>query len=180
MKIVLATALYPPDIAEPASYVKTLAKHLTASHTVTIVTYGHIPEKIPGVRIIATAKSYVLPVRLLLYTISLFRAGREADLLYMQNGASVELPVAIVSIFTRIPVFIRFGDTSAHVWAQKHFLRRLVENFVSKKGYSVTAPNPLARPEILPFDEYPAKEFQNYENSWKEHLVALENTFAHA
>src|SRR3989344_9051256 len=40
MKIVLATALYPPDIAPPAPYVKELATRLAANHEVTIVTYG--------------------------------------------------------------------------------------------------------------------------------------------
>ena len=50
MTLVLASPLYPPDLAEPAPYTKELARRLSTTHTVIVVAYGRLPEKVPGAR----------------------------------------------------------------------------------------------------------------------------------
>jgi hypothetical protein len=68
MRILLASPLYPPDIAEPAPYVKELALRLSASHSVTVLTYGKHPETIERVRMHSVDKSTPRLVRLKAYT----------------------------------------------------------------------------------------------------------------
>jgi len=113
MHIVIATPLYPPDRAEPASYVKELAKRIGSTHRVFIVTYGNIPEKIRGVTIVSTSKQRPLLIRLLFYTIALFRACRDADVLYAQSGSSAGLPILFVHLFRRIPLVMHFIEDEA-------------------------------------------------------------------
>lgn len=78
MKIVLATPLYPPDIAAPALYVKELAKRIATLHDVTIVAYANLPETMPEVRMIAVSKRQPLPLRLLTYFAALIRSVRQS------------------------------------------------------------------------------------------------------
>ena len=68
MKILIVTPLYPPDIAGHSAYVKELALRLREAHTVTILAYNHIPEKIEGVNIITIQKHLPTLVRLFLCT----------------------------------------------------------------------------------------------------------------
>ncbi len=180
MKIVLATPLYPPDIAEPAPYVKELAKRLSQKHEITIVAYGRLPEEVQGVRIIAVDKRRPLVLRLFRYTFALWSALRKADVIYAQNGASVELPVAIIVFFTRRPLVIGLGDRAAHEVAKKNFIRRTIERFAMKKAWSIVTDMPLERPEILPFGSRPDEALAAYETSWRTHLHNLEKTFADA
>lgn len=113
MKIVIATPLYPPDLAEPAIYVKELAARLRTLHDVTVVTYAYIPKKIEGVHIVTTSKQRPLFVRLLFYTFSLLRASRGADILYAQSGSSVGLPAIIVHFLRRIPLIVHVIEDEA-------------------------------------------------------------------
>ena len=172
MKIVLATPLYPPDIAEPAPYVKELARRLAPDHQVTVLAYGRLPEKVPGVTIVAIDKRRPLPVRLFLYTIALLRAARSADIVYTQNGPSVELPVAVVNFFLRRPLVARWGDEAAHTYAQKKFMRRTVER-LAFGGAKIVTGSPLPRPEILPFEPQPTDALAAWEESWQMHLREL-------
>lgn len=180
MKIALATSLYPPDIAPVASYVKALASRLSKTHEVTVITYGHVPEKVPGVRIVAIEKRHLIPLRLFLYTFALWRESLRAHLIFMQNGASVELPALIVSFLTRTPIFFRFGDTAAHEWAHKNTFRRLIENFALKRSRLITLDDPLPRPEILPFDPPPVAALAAHKSSWEKHTHVLLELFGHA
>ena len=180
MKIVLATPLYPPDIAAPAPYVKELARRLSARHEVTIVAYAHLPEQVPGVRIVAVRKRRMLLVRLFFYTLALWRAARNADILYIQNGASVELPAGAVKLFLSVPFFIRIGDSSAHARAAESMFLGFIERFARRFSSGVLVDMLPQRPEILPFEPRPAEKLASYEEAWREHLHALENKFAHA
>ena len=179
MKVALETPLYPPDIAEPAPYVKEVARRLSAKHQVTIVTYAHIPEKVPGVSLITVNKHRSLPLRLLSYTIALWKASLSADLIYAQNGASVELPVSIVTLFTRVPLILRIGDKTAHTRAEKRPLFHVIERIAQKHATHVVTDTPLSKPEWLPFKEISTEEQNAYETSWEEHIDELERLFAH-
>lgn len=180
MKIALATPLYPPDIAPPAPYVKELAIRLSEDHQVTIVAYTHIPEEVREVRIVAVSKQQPLFIRLFLYTLALWKEARRADIVYAQNGASVELPLAIVSFLTRTPILLRIGDSKAHEHASRSRIYGAIERFASKRVRAVISDTPLLRPEILPFEDRPIAAFAAFESSWLSHMALLTAHFDHA
>ncbi len=177
MKILLASPLYPPDIAEPAPYVKELARRLDATDHVTVLAYTRTPESVPGVRVIAVGKRYPLPIRILVYSLRLFGAALGADVLYAENGTSVELPAALIALITRIRFIFHIGDDAAHQWAESSRARRIIEHFASSQAKEVLRSKPLPRPEILPFVPYPTEAFAAYERSWDEHVALLEKIF---
>ena len=174
MKIVIATPLYPPDIEPTAVYVKELARRLAhIGEEVTVATYGRLPEPIPGVRIIGVDKRAGLLTRLINFRHALNKAAQDADVVYIENGPSVELPVALSSF--RGKIILHLGDPAAHAYAQKKFLRGLIEGRVAKRARSVISDSPLIKPEILPFA--PAPDMAPYEASWSEHLGDLMHVF---
>lgn len=180
MRIVLATPLYPPDTEDPAPYVKELARHLASQHIITIVTYGRLPENVPGVQIVAVNKRRPLPLRLIAYTMALRRVARDADVLYAQNGPSTELPAGLVALVTRTPLVMHIGDPVAHEHAATHPLLRLIERFAFSRAQAVITDSPLPRPEILPLEPEPVAAQDAHRVSWEMHLRTLENTFTHA
>jgi hypothetical protein len=179
MKIVLATPLYPPDIAQPAPYVKELAKRLGANNEVTIVAYGRLPEKVPGVTILVVDKRSALPIRLFKFLITLVAEARKADILYAQNGASVELPLVLATFFMRTPVIFCISDKAVHKYNSKHALRRLIEQLAERHSRTVVKEIPPERPEILPFGPQPTEEQETYETAWEAHLEMLRRIFNH-
>lgn len=180
MRIAIATPLYPPDIAEPAPYVKELATRLSQKHEITIVTYGRFPEEIPGVRIVAVSKQRPLPIRLALYTLALLAAARKTDVIYALNGPSVELPASIASFITRTTLLAFLGDASAHARAQNKSALKNIENVFLRRAHSTVYEAPLPRPEILPFSPYPTNELEAFNRSWDTHLNALEKALPYA
>lgn len=180
MKVVLATPLYPPEIAEPAPYMKELAKRLAKLHEVTIVAYARLPEKIPGVSIITIDKRQPLPIRLFAFLRALWQATRCVDVVYAENGASVELPSGIIARLGRRPLIMHLGDRAAHKRAHKNSFLRNIEHFALSRAARVITDMPIARPEILPLEPYPAEAFAAYEESWSTHLRALEDAFNYA
>ncbi len=178
MKIVLATPLYPPDIAPPAQYVKELAKRLSAAHEVTLVVYGRLPEEVPGVRSVAVDKRLPLPLRLISYFFALAHAARGADVVYLQNGPSVELPATLLAPFLRAQLYFHYGDGAAHHYAQKHFWRRTIEGFVARRA-GLIDDTPGQKPEILPLEAPPTAALALWEEAWKRHTTMLEQHFAH-
>lgn len=175
MNIILATPLYPPDTAPVALYVKELAARLKDKHKITIITYAHIPEEIEGVTIVEVKKRNFLPVRLLAFVVKLFQEVRDADFIYAENGPSVELPVVLVSMFTRIPFLLHMGDRPAHKRVKKNIVLRVVESVALKYARKTIWNLPLSRPDILPFGPQP--DFTQYELSWSTHLHDLDNAF---
>ncbi len=196
MRILLITPLYPPDIAEPAPYVKELASRLSSRHAVTVLAFNHIPEEITGVQFISIEKSNTLPVRLFHFMNALIRAARDTDVIYVQNGPSVELPVLLFSFFTHIPIYIRLGDevslthATTHPtlgWLLRHTMLRafgiiahtrtssasmfFMKNIPPDRIHNIERPMP--RPEILPFVPYPTEAMSVYETSWNTHIAEL-------
>ena len=180
MRITLASPLFPPEIAEPAPYTKELATRLAGGHQVSVVAYAHSPERVQGAEIISVEKRRPLPIRLIRFYFALFRAARGTDILYIQNGPSVELPAAFFSLFTRTPLIIHIGDTAAHTYAQTRPLLRAIERFVRARARKVVTDSPLARPEINPLLPQPEAELAAYEASWAKHLAYLEDLFSNA
>ena len=180
MKILVATPLYPPDVAPSAQYVKELAKRLTAEkHSVTIVAYARIPEKIPGVKIIAVNKNRPLILRVLAYLFAFWRAARAADIVYVQNGLSVELPIVFVSFITRTPVIAGISDKNAYKRTRENITQKFINNFVIKRARKIITEMPMERPEILPFAAQSTHEQENYRLSWENHIRDLIQIFNH-
>lgn len=198
MKILLVTPLYPPDIADPAPYVKELASRLGRSHTVTVLAYNHLPERVPGVTIHTIEKSSPLPVRLFKMFVAIFRLGRSCDMIYVQNGPSTELPAAFATLLIRRPYILRLGDEAALSYATDHFLYRVVQRIAILRArrnvvhtpamqekvttmFGSAAPTllnrPLTRPEILPFSNRPNAAIGDYERAWKVHTSDLNKIF---
>lgn len=133
MKIVIATPLYPPDLAEPAPYVKELSIRMRKTHRITIATYANIPEKVSGVDIVSTSKQRPLPVRLMFYTLLLLRASHRANVLYAQSGSSVGLPIIIVHVLTHTPLVVHFFEDEAWERAtEKHATEKTLGDFLAK------------------------------------------------
>jgi glycosyltransferase involved in cell wall biosynthesis len=202
MRILIATPLFPPDIAGHATYVKELASRFKGTHEITILAYNHIPEHIEGVKILVTEKQLPLPVRVLKYTFMLLQASRRADVVYVQNGASTELPMVLVSPLCSTPFILRLGDDVPLCYAEQSLWHRLLlqsalraaqvavfhldTSVCSKKIFDtpfltekkVDVPRPLPSPEILPFEPYPLAAFEEYEISWLQHLHKLNTLFS--
>ena len=201
MRILLVTPLYPPDIAEPAPYVKELAKRLKGDHEITVLAYNHIPESVNGVRIVSIEKSSILPIRLFRFFYLLLKEVNDTDSVYVQNGPSVELPLLLASFFFRVPTYFRLGDETALRNTTTHPLFRQLLTLVLNRVNGVithgkTSPllpeilthikgsivhdmeRPLTRPEILPLHAYPKEAFAEYEASWNMHVTKLTHLFS--
>jgi len=181
MKIIIATPLYPPDTAEPAPYVKELAQRLSKDHTITIATYACLPEKIPGVTFVCTSKRISKLTRLIAYTRILIQTSWKADVLYVQNGASTELPAVISTLLTRTPLIFQISDERYKQRVETSFFLSLIEKCIITVARTVITqkemPHPLPRPEILPFEPYPTERLAAYNASWDMHINQLQRLF---
>ncbi|HEY5383472.1 MAG TPA: hypothetical protein VIJ88_02885 [Candidatus Paceibacterota bacterium] len=151
-----------------------MARRLAETHQVTIVTYGRLPEQVPGVTIIAVDKRRPLLPRLWSYRRALRHAARTSDVVYAQNGPSVELPLLFVSARK---VF-HIADVRAHAYASRHFLRGVLEWLVSR-SVPLVKEMPSPKPEILPFAPRPEEALAKWDEEWKNHIDSL-NTMFHA
>ena len=177
MKIVIATPLYPPDIEPVAVYTKELARRLSKKHEVTIVAYSHIPELIPGVAIVCIEKNLPLMVRLWKFTRALLDLSKHADIYFVENGSSVELPVLFLRTATRASIIMHLGDTAAHTWSKTKKVRGFIEQVSLMSAKRVISESPLPKPEILPFEPPPTAALETYEESWVKHMAELEKVF---
>lgn len=194
-KILIITPLYPPDIAPLAMYVKELARRLSTEAKITILAYGTLPEKILNVHIVNISKNKPLPIRLFHFFQALVREARHADYLYVQNGASVELPMLVASFFVRTPIILHLGDSTALTSSKQQWLLRTLTRIMTQKASNIICSEkedvswlsqtqtirrvvtPTVRPEIMPFTPYPTQEFAHYEQSWNSHTQALTDLF---
>ena len=197
MRILLVTPLYPPDIAGPALYVKELAARLDGAHTVTILAYSHIPEMVSGVAIVTVEKRFPTLIRMSIFAWKLRTLLKETDVVYVQNGPSVEVPFAFISLFSHVPSILRLGDMIALTHAAQNTLFRMILMTAMRRIHLLIIPenippeveaitltpslsqkcvhiqNPNVRPEIHPFHEYPQSAFLAYEASWGKHIDSL-------
>ncbi|MDC1205444.1 hypothetical protein N8083_01190 [Candidatus Pacebacteria bacterium] len=171
MKILIASALFPPDIAVPAPYIKELATRLSKKHTVTVLTYGEIPEQIPHVHIATVSKRLPALYRISKLTSLLIKKAKKVDHILIQNGASTELPSVVVGFFYKKKIFLQLSDQKIKYKGWRKILHQLA---CAKSKHVIRIKAPLQRPETLPFDDMPDEAFSNYETSWQDHLRELE------
>ncbi|RJQ35299.1 glycosyltransferase, partial [Candidatus Parcubacteria bacterium] len=133
MKIILATALYPPEIETLSFYSQAIAQQLKSEHELTVLAYATHFEKTAGINIIAVNKRQPIFFRLLGFSWQLFKLSRKADLIYVQNSLAVSLPAVVVKFFRRIPVVINFAEDEA--WKRSLALginKTSLDNFLAK------------------------------------------------
>jgi hypothetical protein len=169
MRILIATPLYPPEVADAAAYAKELARRLAEHHDVTVAAYAHLPEELPGVKVIAVEKRQPRFGRLAAFRKALTRAAREADAVIAINGASVELPL----LSTSIPFVFCLADHAAH--ARSGFLERITH----ARARGIVNDIPPRRPEILPLEPEPKDALAAWESAWQDHLRALDTLLHH-
>ena len=97
MKILVTTAIFPPDIGGPATYVPTMAGELVKrGHKITVVTlsdrldHGDRSYNFPVLRI---RRGLFKPLRFFLTVLRILREGRSAQVLYV-NGLYLEAVIA--------------------------------------------------------------------------------------
>lgn len=170
MKILIVSALYPPDVEAPAPYIKELATRLAATHTMSILTYGTWPEAIAKVAITAVPKHLPAFIRLFVFTKKLFLLARQADVVLLQNAPSTELPAIFVGLIYRSKFYLQTSDQKIIYTGWRAFIHRLIARLAPR---AITAPLPEARPEIHPFNPPPPAAMEQYEQSWQQHLAVV-------
>jgi hypothetical protein len=178
MQIVIATPLYPPDIDETAVYAKELARRLAVEHTVTVVAYTHIGEQISGATTMTIEKDRPVFARIFSFWKAIRRAAHNAHVLYVINGASVELPVIVTSFTSRTPIIFTMHDTAAHYRAEKSWVLNTIEKIAIRLARAVIQSKALPKPEILPFKEISQNAWSLYEESWSTHIKDILTTAA--
>ena len=114
MRIIIATALFPPEIEYTATYVRELAERLKEKHQVQILAYAGQIEAIPGVEIFTVNKKQPLFLRISKYFLKLYSLAKKADLIYVQNSVAVTLPTMLVKRLAKKPVVLNFIEDE--VW----------------------------------------------------------------
>lgn len=116
MRILFATGIFPPDIGGPATYVNGLARELRRRGIeVSVITYGTYSDEGDDtpfpVRRVSRARA--LPLRYFDYLTSVYRAAREADVVYLQDPLSSGLPGFFGARLARKPVLLKIvGDAA--------------------------------------------------------------------
>ncbi|MEK7641462.1 MAG: glycosyltransferase family 4 protein [Patescibacteria group bacterium] len=132
MKIVIATPIYPPEIGGPATYTKELCERLHGTHDITVVAYTDVGTAFEGTKLMPVSKRKPLPVRLPLYLLTLLKAARGADLVYVQNAMAAGLPTAIVCSVLRTPFVLKFvGDEAWERATQRRLTKKRLEEFLT-------------------------------------------------
>ena len=133
VKIILATPVYPPEIGGPATYTKELAVRLRGEHEIVIVAYASTSEKIAGTTLYTVSKRKPLPLRILEYFVTLYRASRGADVIYVQNAMAAGFPAVLVSKLRRIPLVLKFvGDEAWERASQERLTKKMLEEFLAR------------------------------------------------
>lgn len=113
MKIVVATALYPPEIESLATYSQDIASFLAEKNQVKVLAYANDVESSPDFEIHTVSKKQPLFLRLLRYTFKLLSLAKSADIIYVQNSVAVGLPAVLVKFLARKNVIINFSEDEA-------------------------------------------------------------------
>ena len=169
MKILIATPLYPPEIADAALYAKELARRLSARHEVTVITYAHLPEPLPSVKNLTIDKRQSRLARLRAFRNVFATAARDADAIIMINGVSVELPLLLIARPHKTPLVFCAADRAAHARSG------IVEQLARLNADTIMTDIPPRKPEILPLEPAPTEALAAWGAAWEAHLARLES-----
>lgn len=110
MKIIITTPLFPPEIAEPAPYVKKVSQYLAKKHEPSILAYSNAPKNSLNSNIKSIAKNQATPLRLLSYFFKLLHITKNSDIIYAQSGISTSLSSVLVGMIRNKNVIYRFSE----------------------------------------------------------------------
>jgi len=128
LEILISSGTFHPESGGPPTYLLTLGRELTRrGHAVRVVTYGDSPA----------SRRYPYPVhriprglsvasRLALFTREIWRYGREADLLFVNDYG---LPATVANLALRKPVVLKVVGDFAWEYAVRHGLIAADEPF---------------------------------------------------
>lgn len=113
MKIVLATGIFPPEIGGPATYVRGLARELTArGDDVIVITYGAKQgiDRSEGYWVVSVGKQGGFLRRWLRYREELAGYGAEADYVCAFTSISAGMPVLMSGLHAPMKILRLGGD----------------------------------------------------------------------
>lgn len=124
MKILIATPLYPPDDGGPATRARQIEVAFPLQGVeVSVVSFSHF-------------RHYPKGISHLRYAIALWRAARDADVIYALDPVSVGFPSAVVSRLTRTPLVVCIvGDYAWEQGTQRAGVKENLDEFVQKTAY---------------------------------------------
>jgi len=119
--ILIASGTFHPESGGPPTYLLTLGRELTRrGHAVRVVTYGDAPSDrrypYPVHRI---PRGLPVPSRLALFAREVWRLGRDADLLFVNDYG---LPATLANLALRKPVVMKVVGDFAWEYAVRHGL----------------------------------------------------------
>jgi glycosyltransferase involved in cell wall biosynthesis len=128
LEILIASGTFHPESGGPPTYLRTLGRKLVArGHTVRVVTYGDAPSQrrypYPVYRV---PRGLPVPSRLALFAREVWRHGRHADLLFVNDYG---LPATVANLALRKPVVIKIVGDFAWEYAVRHGLIAADEPF---------------------------------------------------
>ena len=113
MKIILACAIFPPDIGGPATYADKLAGEMSKlGHEVVVLAYGNkfkVQSSKFKVLAVNVSRGYPKLIRNFIYFCKLLWLARKADVIYGQNILSAGLPAVLAAKILRKKAAIRLG-----------------------------------------------------------------------
>jgi len=131
MRIIIATPLYPPEIGGPATYIKELCQRIHQDHEITVVAYTDTGEAFPGTRLVSVSKRLPLLIRLIKYTLVLWKTAQGQDIIYAQSSMAAGLPAVLVAKFRNLPCVIKFvGDEVWERATQRRLTTKRLEEFL--------------------------------------------------
>ncbi|HFC10640.1 MAG TPA: hypothetical protein ENJ75_00365 [Candidatus Kaiserbacteria bacterium] len=169
MRIVLATPLYPPEIAPVATYAKELARRLSlAGHKINVLAYTHLPEQLQNVNVTVVDKHKPRLVRLHAFRKALIQSARDTDAIIVINGISTELPLILTPLHKKTIFCIADKKASSRLG--------IIDWLATIRTDAVIKSTPEQKPEILPLETKPVDAINTWNASWNEHLEKIETT----
>lgn len=181
MKIIITAPLFPPEITIGSIYIKKLAQTLKeVDFKIQVLTYSIFPEKINGVKITKVNKQLPLPIRLIVFTFKLWKLARKNDVIFSQNGASVEFPIFLMSKLIKKPYIIYISDKKAFNYTKDKILLNYIQRKTFKKAFQIIKDIPDPKPEVTPFDNKIKDKINLYKNSWEKHIKYIKKILKNA
>lgn len=176
MKTLILSPLFPPDVGDPALYVKELASILPSADTVLLV-YGHLPESVTGVSTKTIDKRNVLPLRLFRFTVALFKTSKDADLIIINNAPSTELPALILSFFRSPKMLLCVSDPIANTVSGRGFygLIHLLLRRNCQKVIILPKDQLYKKAEVLPFITFDTSAEAMRQTWWQKHIADIQS-----
>lgn len=178
MRILIVTPHFPPDTTPSANYVGELAERLASTHQITILLFGDTSVIVPGVKIITINQHRPVLFRTWSFMVRLRSQAILNDLVLIQNGPAIEMPIYFTLSQTKTSLIMLESDqasldqTNQHPrWREIH--RRLKKIALTLTTTDTTWPDNQSR-QIA---EGASNKNDRWEESWQEHLNDLQKLF---